>query len=111
MRNNGRDVFFNGTREYKDLLSKRNLKKILQYRTPTIETIDEDDYDFLTFVDHTWKTGDRFYKLANTYYNEPKFWWIIALINEKPTESHCKAGDSIMIPTPLTEVLSLIQYS
>lgn len=111
MRNNSRDTFFNGTEKYQNILSRRNLEKILQYDTPSISTIKESDYEFITFVEHTWKTGDRFYKLANLYYNEPKYWWVIALVNEKPTESHCKAGDLIMIPTPLSEVLSLIEYN
>lgn len=111
MRNNNRNTFTNYSQEYRDILKKRNLKRLIQYATPTLETISEEDYDSIFFVTHIWKTGDKLYKLANTYYNEPKMWWIIALFNEKPTEFHFNVGDEILIPTPLNEVLSLIEYN
>ena len=111
MRNNGRETYFNETEEYKEIFAKKNLRGVRQYLTPKLKSVSPEDYKRLSFVYHTWKTGDRFYKLANEYYNDSKFWWIIALFNEKPTEFHFKPGDTVVIPTPLTQVLTLIEYS
>ena len=111
MRNNGRDTYFNETEEYKAIRAKKKVRGIRHYLTPALKTISPEDYKTLSFVYHTWKTGDRFYKLADKYYNDTQFWWVIALFNEKPTEFHFKAGDNVIIPLPLTQALSLIEYN
>ena len=59
----------------------------------------------LTFINHVWKQGDRYFKLASEYYGDPTLWWVIAWFNKKPTESHVKLGDIIQIPMPLETVL------
>ena len=60
----------------------------------------------LTNIRHTWKLGDRYYKLAQTYYSSPEAWWVIALYNGRPTEGHIAMGTTIYIPTPLGKVLA-----
>lgn len=111
MRNNARTTFFNNSLEYSSLFKKRKVQGIVQYGTPTVENIPEDAYEYLSFVEHVWKTGDRLSKLADKFYNEVNYWWIIGLFNEKPTDFHFKPGDVVLIPLPLTKVLSLIEYS
>ena len=59
---------------------------------------------------HVWSLGDHYYKLAERYYGDPNYWWVIAWFNKKPTEGHVKAGDIIRIPTPLGQVLTDIGY-
>ena len=76
-----------------------------QYSTPTILRISQAQRRNLTEVPHIWKTGDRFYKLAATYYGRPQLWWAIAMYNGKPTEGHVKLGDVLMIPTPIEQLL------
>jgi len=110
MRNNGRETFFNSSEEYKNLFKKRNVKGVTQYGTPTLKSVSQDDYALLSFINYTWRTGDALYKLADKYYDDSRYWWIIALFNEKPTEFHLEPGDIVVIPTPLTRVLSLIEY-
>ena len=110
MRNNGRDTFFNQSEVYQEIFAKKNVRGVRQYLTPTLKTISPEDYKRLSFVYHVWKTGDRFYKLADKYYNDTKFWWVIALFNEKPTEFHLNLGDVIYIPVPLETVLFYIGY-
>ena len=39
------------------------------------------------------------------YYNNPKYWWVIALFNGTPTESHVKPGDQILIPVDHEEII------
>jgi len=54
---------------------------------------------------HVWTYGDRFYKLANQYYNDVTFWWVIAWYNSVPTEANLKTGDLIQIPLNLESAL------
>ena len=54
--------------------------------------------------------GDRYYKLADGYYGDSRYWWIIAWFNKKPTESHIKVGDIIRVPTSLGDILSAMGY-
>tara|TARA_B100000424_G_scaffold245439_1_gene216431 strand:+ start:17 stop:355 length:339 start_codon:yes stop_codon:yes gene_type:complete len=102
-RNRNRFVFLNSDELYEDILRRKRITSLKQYQTrlftnlrskPGIET-----------STHIWKTGDRYYKLANTYYGNPQLWWIIALYNQKPTEGHLKLGDVIEIPSPINLLL------
>tara|TARA_R110002020_G_scaffold2939_2_gene13543 strand:+ start:4646 stop:4981 length:336 start_codon:yes stop_codon:yes gene_type:complete len=111
MRNNMRTTFLNDSKEYAEIMRKKNVKWITQYDTPTLTHLQDKDFSLLTLVPHIWKTGDRFYKLAYQYYNEPQYWWIIAWINKTPTEAHVKAGDTIYISLSLEQTLSLLDYN
>jgi nucleoid-associated protein YgaU len=62
--------------------------------------------DILTYV---WSMGDRYYKLAYRFYGDSKDWWVIAKFNQKPTESHVKIGDIILIPKPLNLVINYLR--
>jgi|TARA_R110000851_G_scaffold285755_1_gene439506 nucleoid-associated protein YgaU len=80
-------------------------KLIRQYSTPTNIRLTAAQRRTITEVGHIWKTGDRYYKLAERYYGRPQYWWAIALYNNKPTEGHVKLGDTIVIPLPLEKYL------
>ena len=111
MRDNLKETFFNGTRRWQEVFRKKRLKGVEQYATPILNHIKEEDYDKLTLVPHMWKTGDRFYKLANEYYGDPSYWWIIAWFNYKPTESHVDVGEVIYITLSLEQTLLLLDYN
>lgn len=104
-------VFINDTDAYKRYLKDRGLKHIKQYSTPKMfypsDTISMANFSTLK---HIWGTGDRYYKLADEYYQDPTMWWVIAFYNQKPTEFHIKLGDIIFIPTPLDSILYSIGY-
>mgnify|MGYP003628116428 CR=1 FL=1 len=72
---------------------------------PTVRQIQQ-----LEIVGHTWKTGDRLYKLAHRYYNDSQLWWIIAFFNKKPTEAHFRLGSTVRIPLPLDKIIDFIGY-
>ena len=59
----------------------------------------------LTSTSHTWKLGDRYYKLAYEHYGDPEVWWVIAMYNKKPTEAFVNVGDRIYIPKPIDIVI------
>ncbi len=58
---------------------------------------------------HIWKYGDRLYKLANEYYNDARFWWVIAWYNAVPTEANLQIGDVISIPIDLEKTLRILR--
>lgn len=55
--------------------------------------------------------GDRFDILAQQYYGNPSFWWVISTANESLNQSslYIKPGLQIRIPSQLGAVLS--QYN
>lgn len=94
---------------YSDLLEKKDIPFINQYVSP--ENIINLSRDF-AFEEYEWKSQDRLYKLAQRYYGDSKLWWVIAHINQKPTDSHFQPGDLVKIPTreTLDEVLRYLGY-
>lgn len=82
---------------------------LVQYETTRLPNVTVEDVKTLNSVGHVWKVGDRLYKLADQYYNDPELWWIIAWYNSKPTEAHFNVGDLIQIPLPLERVYSILR--
>jgi nucleoid-associated protein YgaU len=80
------------------------------YEGPFYITPSEFELEAIEQIQHTWKSGDRFFKIAHKYYGEPEAWWIIALYNGTPTEGHLKTGDVIYVPTPLSRVLTIYGF-
>ena len=104
-------VFLNDTEAYKRYLKNRGLKHVKQYSTPKMfYPSDVQASANFTAQRRIWGVGDRYYKFADEYYQDPAMWWVIAFYNQKPTEFHVKPGDVIFIPTPLDSVLYSIGY-
>ena len=96
---------------YKKPRDARDMKtSIVHLSSPKIEPVTDEMMDNLDFTLHHWKTGDKFYKLAHKFYGDSRLWWVIALYNLKPTDSHFKIGDTILIPTPIERVLTLYGF-
>ena len=105
MRYFNQEIFTNMHTAYRRYLESRGKKDIIQYMTPRLKHPTEEDSLSFNTVNHIWKSGDKYYKLANQHYNDPTMWWVIALYNQKPTEFHMVPGDIVYIPTPLETVL------
>lgn len=105
-----RDIIKNDNPLYNNKFLEKGVKNIRQLETPTLYYPTAEELTSIVFVNHIWKQGDSFEKLASQYYSDPTYWWIIAFINKKPTEQHFAIGDTISIPTPLTSILSTIGY-
>lgn len=93
----------------KDYLKNRDKDVIEHYVTPIMNHPDPSQIGSLEQVSHTWKTGDRFFKLAHEHYGDSSLWWVIAWYNQKPTEAHLDKGDVIQIPFPLEKVLKFLE--
>ena len=103
-------IFVNDNTAYRRYLKERGLKEIRQYNTATLQHPPVADTKDLNVINHVWKSGDKFYKLAHTYYGDSTKWWLVALFNQKPTEFHLNAGDVIYIPTPLDAAMYRMGY-
>ncbi len=105
-KNQNNEIATNNNELYRQLFKDRgiNSHSIEQYRTHQFNT--DFNKDTVATFEHTWSMGDRFYKLAHQYYGEYKFWWVIALFNNKPTEAHCSYGDVLLIPANPTDIIN-----
>ena len=107
--------------------SKRNIKNVKQSefetlfknRNTTNANIYLDSFLYypsqkirrkLSYEEHYWSSGDRYYKLSYKYYGNREDWWIIARFNGKPTEADLTIGDRLIIPMPLDIVKDHMGY-
>jgi nucleoid-associated protein YgaU len=95
---------------YEEFFEERGLTRITHYRTPKWPPLTAKIRSQFVRIRHSWKLGDRYWKLASKHYGDPKLWWVIAWYNEKPTEAHVKTGATIMIPKPVDRVLSYFNF-
>jgi len=100
--------FKNNAKYYSYLREKRKLRIINHYETPLLKHPSVTERSQILADTHIWKFGDRLYKLADKYYGDPSFWWVIAWYNAVPTEAHLKTGDLLSIPVNLNSVLELL---
>ena len=104
----GTRKFKNSVEYYEYLRKNRDLKSVSHYETPILRNPTVEDRTRIISTRHIWKSGDRFYKLANQYYDDSTFWWVIAWYNSVPTEAHLNAGDIILIPVNLQTALNIL---
>ena len=107
-RNKDRTIKANKDPMYAKHFEARSIKKIPgQYNTGKIHYPTEEELADIVVIEETWALGDRFYKYAKKYYNNEEYWWLIAWINQKPTEHHFKVGDKVKIIPNLSEARKL----
>jgi len=95
---------------YKEIFDKRDLGGIVHWSTPRMNYPTVSDMTALNVVKHTWREGDRYWKLAAKHYNNaPNLWWVIAWFNKAPTEGHLQIGDIVYIPSPIERVLDYLE--
>ena len=90
---------------YKDILERRGVKKIKQYKTVALRQVDRGQ---IPFFNYQWGIGDSYAKLSYQYYGDPKYWYIIARFNNKPTEADIVVGEMIYIPSSLSIALQMV---
>lgn len=97
-------------RVYSDKYDKNKREFLLKKETINIKYPEFGDILEFEFVSYVWSVGSSYYKLADLHYGDPRYWWVIAWFNKKPTESHCALGDIIRIPKPIGQVLTSLGY-
>jgi hypothetical protein len=103
-----REIFRTSNAIYEKKLKDRKLNHFRYFATPRFEKYEEEELDDIDDIGHTWSMGDRFYKLAHKHYGDSELWWIIAWYNQTPTEAHLQIGDTVLIPTPLWRIRSIL---
>ena len=81
---------------YDDMFEKRGVTKIEQLKTMTFTGL---DVDTIMVSEYVWSSTDSLQKLSRTFYDTYEYWWVIGLVNKKPTDAHFKIGDTVYIPT------------
>ena len=84
-----------------ELFENRGVKSIEQHVTPKLSNPTQEQLDEITYDIHYWVPGQRLFKLAQKYYGDHRYWYIIARFNNKPTEAQIEEGEQIKIPTNL----------
>ncbi len=102
-----RRIIANSSDLYSDHFSIRDVKFINHFNTFEVKKREFEKTHTFNYFYHVWKMGDRLYKLADQHYGDPTLWWIIALFNNRPTESHFAIGETIFVPQPLNKVLEM----
>jgi len=103
-----RKIYKNSKKIYKHLREQRGRAKYIKhYGTPDFKELTVEDVATLDVVSEEWTTGSKLFKFAHKYYGDSSMWWLIALFNEKPTDSHFSPGDVVYIPLPIERVLTL----
>ncbi len=103
------DLFLNTNEMYRDTFNKRGVAFVRHYGTPTLKHPTSEELARIAMRKHVWRTGDRFFKLAQEFYGDSRYWWVIAWANRTPTEAHVEFGDSINIPLDLEIFLEIIE--
>jgi nucleoid-associated protein YgaU len=100
----------NNTREFYEFLRKdRQVKTGIRHMaTVVMKNPSARERASLKTTKHIWSYGDRFYNLANQYYGEPTYWWVIAWYNGYTTEVTIRNGDMIYIPLNLENALTVL---
>lgn len=94
---------------YDEYLSDKRLNFIkgvdfLKFKYPSVQQIQQ-----LSIHPHIWSSSDKFSKLAQKYYKDSKFWWIIPFYNMKYLESDFNLGDVVYIPLPLEKFINFVE--
>jgi len=84
-----------------ELFENRGVKSIEQHVTPKFKNPTKQELERIDYEIHYWSTGERFFKLAQKYYNDHRYWYIIARFNSKANEAQVEEGEKIKIPLNL----------
>jgi len=94
---------------FQQIKQRRSLDAVSLYSTAKFKKISDLELEDLEYQSYIWARGDRFYKLAADFYENPDFWWVIALFNGTPTEQHVGLGEEIFIPLEPEIIISLLE--
>ena len=87
-------VVFNNSEIYEHIFDPRGISSVRQYRTKIFNL----NKRRIKVRRYTWGQGDTLHRISLKFYNNPEHWWIIGLVNGKPTDGHYELGDTVLIP-------------
>lgn len=107
-RYNSRRKATNRSEQWEKTFEDRGVKEIVQYATPRFKNPTEKELARIRTKDYLWKTGDMFWRLAAREFGDARLWWVIATLNNKPTEALLEAGDIVKIPLEVSIALEVL---
>ena len=107
-RHNKRGILSNDAEYYEPLREQRGLKRMRHYSTPRMKNPTVAQRARMTSDKHIWKYGDRLYTLADKYYSDSNFWWVIAWWNGYGVEADIKKGAVLSIPLDISSAIKIL---
>jgi hypothetical protein len=92
---------------YFEIKEARGIKVLKIKRTKTFEGLL--GHEFAIMEEHVWSSTDKLFKLSQKYYGNSQFWWIIGLVNGRPTDAHYSIGDIVNIPSKPNQIMELLR--
>jgi len=92
---------------YSEVKVNRGIKVLRIVRTKTFEDLQGQEFDIL--AEHVWNVSDKLFKISQKYYGSTEFWWIIGILNGKPTDAHYSIGDVVNIPSKPNQIVELLR--
>jgi nucleoid-associated protein YgaU len=103
------EVIENSNSQYDSFFKDRRVNKINHHGTETFTFPTKEELAQLSNTPYIWKSNDKFWKLSNKFYGDPRYWWVISFFNKKPTEMEVNIGDIIYVPFPLEKIVHFIK--
>ena len=81
------------------------------YRLETFPSISAQDLEGIPHSIVMWKETDRMDAMAESFFGDPRYWWIICLMNNlvNPFSYNLLPGTLIKIPNEVSTVVDMIQ--
>jgi hypothetical protein len=92
---------------YFDVFEKKGVKFLRIRRTAVFDKLQGQEFDVSS--EHIWSKGDNLLRLSHKNYGDTQFWWVIGLLNGKPTDAHFSIGDVVYIPSNPYHVAELLR--
>ena len=93
---------------YRKQLDAHNTNSIVFHRPDTNISL---SYDFILqqqYVTFVWGINSRMHKYAYEMLGDPNLWWIVALVNKKPTDAHWTIGEVVYVPLEAAPFLTAV---
>jgi hypothetical protein len=87
---------------YSEVFERRGVKFLNIRRTKDFSVLRTVQVEVAS--EHIWTKTDSLHKLANKYFGSYDSWWVIAIVNKKPTDAHYSIGDIVYIPSEINVV-------
>ena len=84
---------------YDKQLKARDTEKIIHYQVKPYLSLPREFVEKLDYIQETWKLETKLHSLAYKYYKDTTLWWVIGLVNLKPSDLNWMPGDVVYIPT------------
>ena len=105
-------IMLKSSGKYAKILENRNAENVILESTAVLgspKNIRDDEGVYENR--EVWRANSKLWSLAEAHYNDGRFYWVIGLYNDKPTDAHWAPGDTVYIPQPLHYVISMMEVN